>query len=299
MLFGVHVYDQAIGGDPIARFTGARSALRVLELPRSAEGRALVETGTGQGQFRVRGYVPVKELPLYANRPVPVVPSHVWIGAGHPIQFRNADAETITVEKRMEFPFNQAFVARTSCAALALEPTRTTPAEIPGNARGYVLEKESLELFDRPSRGAEAIMWLQRGLVEPGPLFWSDESKGGWVHIELHGAVDISGWAKKSALRRLPKGELVDQFPPPALVSTGPRLKLADGGTLVKVPAAIDLLGAAKKKAKTIGQIEAGTEVIIVDRVAQWVSVMPNSMHLAPPEGRQFWASAAAIRPAK
>ncbi len=299
MLFGVTVYNAATGGEPIARFTGARTALRVLELPRSASGRALVETGTGRGQFRIRGYVAVKDLPLYLNRPVPVVPSHVWLSAGYRVQFRNADAKVITVEKRMEFPFNQVFVAQTTCSALSLEPARTPPPEIPGNARGYLLEKETLELFDRPSRDAEPIMWLQRGLVDPGPLFWSTERKGSWVQVELHEAVDISGWVKKRALRRLPKGELADQFPPPALISTGPRLKLSDDATLVKVSMGVDLLGAAKKNAPKIGRIEPDTEVYIVDRVAQWVSVMPKSMHVAPPEGRQFWAPAAAFRPAK
>ncbi len=299
MLFGVAVYNDAVDGKPIARFTGARTAMRVLELPRQASGRALIETGTGRGQFRVRGYLAVKDLPLYLNRPVTVVPSHVWLGAGYRIAFRNADAKVITVEMRMEFPFHQVFVAQTSCAALSLEAVRRPPAEIPGNARGYVLEKESLELFDRPSRDAEPIMWLQRGLVDPGPLFWSTERKGSWIHVELHEAVDISGWVKKRALRRLPKGELVDQFPPPTLISTGPRLKLGDDATLVKVSVAVDLLGEAKKNAPKIGQIEPETEVYIVDRVAQWVSVMPKSMHLAPPEGRQFWAPAAAFRPAK
>jgi hypothetical protein len=301
MLFGVKIYSDAQAGKAIARFTGARSALRVLELPRTAAGRALVETGTGQGagQFRVKGYVAVKDLPLYLKHAVPVVPSHVWIGSAHRIQFRNADPMMVTVEMRMEFPFHQVFVAQTTCATLALEPKAAPPPEIAGNARGYVLEKESLELYDRPGRDAEPIMWLQRGLVEPGPLFWSTERKGSWIRVELHGAVDVSGWAKKRALRRLPKGELVDEFPPPSNFSTGPRLKLSDTATLVKVPNAVELLGAAKKNAPKIGLIEPGTEVYIVDRVAQWVSVMPKSMHLAPPDGQQFWAPSAAFKRAK
>ncbi|HVR21275.1 MAG TPA: hypothetical protein VMS65_16290, partial [Polyangiaceae bacterium] len=52
------------GGRPIARFAGPEAALVVSGLSTATPPRARIETGIGQGGFRVRGFVDARKLPI-------------------------------------------------------------------------------------------------------------------------------------------------------------------------------------------------------------------------------------------
>ena len=69
------------GGRPIARFGGPETPLVVSGLSTATPPRARIETGIGQGGFRVRGFLDARKLPLATTENVAVVPGHVWIGA--------------------------------------------------------------------------------------------------------------------------------------------------------------------------------------------------------------------------
>src|SRR6187399_673511 len=64
-------------GHVVARFSGAATPLLVSDFPVDAHGRVRVETGTGAGGFRIRGFLPVADLPLYTAVDVPLIAEHV------------------------------------------------------------------------------------------------------------------------------------------------------------------------------------------------------------------------------
>jgi hypothetical protein len=52
------------------------------------------------------------------------------------------------------------------------------------------------------------------------------------------------------------------------------------------------LRAAATEAAVEIGGIDAGVDVVLVDVVAGWASVMPTSQAFAPSGAAQFWVRA-------
>jgi hypothetical protein len=273
-------------GRAIARFGGPETSLVVSGFSTATPPRARVETGVGQGGFRVRGFVPAATLPVAAAENLPIVPERVWIGARRGVTVTAVTRDAIHVEKRLSTPFAQTFTAFTSCRKLALGnpvPPGHSPA---GDARGYALRAPSLVLYDAP-RG-KPISRLLKALATPAVLFFGVEDASGWVRLEYHGEVVIDAWANASDIQALPRGETLDQLVAPSSSRRSARLALTGAPRVVRAPRDVPLRAAASD-GEPIGVIEAGAETYVVDVVAGWASVLPRALDVMPPENGRFW----------
>lgn len=284
------IYDEA--GQVVARFSGGKSPLAASEFPSDASGRAKVETALGSGGFKIRGYVEASKIPLYTSYSVPVVTGHIWIRPNQAVTFVAGAPGKLKVQKAVTMPLHQTFSAWAPCSGLALSAGPPPGWDVPGDARGYVLKRDSLELFDDGAPGATLVATLRRSPAADGVLFFSTEQRGGFVHIVYQGQVTIDGWARSSDLSALPRGETMDQQAPPVVRRNAPRLGLANTPKVVKPTREIPLRVSAKDTAPVIGVIEPGTETYVMDVMAGWASVLPQSLHVTPPEGSHFWVKA-------
>jgi hypothetical protein len=273
-------------GRPLARFSGAETSVVVAGLSMSNPPRARIETGIGQGGFRVRGYIDAQKLPIATSENVPVVSGQVLIGARRSVSVRSVTPAKVQIEKKVTAPFDQTFTAFTSCSRLAFGtpvPPGWSPA---GHARGFVLRKSTLELFDRPDGDAVSVLHKASGVS--GVLFFSTEERGTWVRLEYHGDVVIDAWARKSDLEALARGETMDQLASSPFVRGPARLALPNAPRVAKAPREIALRNVAKD-GDPIGIIEAGAEAYVLDVVAGWASVLPKALDVMPVENGQFW----------
>jgi len=281
------IYDAS--GQVIARFSGGESPLRASEFPNDASGRVRVETAIGRGGFRISGAIELGKLPLHTAYSVPIVAGHLWIRPNQSVSPVAGAPGKLKIQKSLTFPLHQTFTAWAPCSALTFAAGTPPGWTVPGNARGYVLKRESLDLYDEPAPGATVIATLQRSPAAAGVLFFSTEQRGGFVRVEHQGEIAVDAWAKAGDLAALPRGETMDQQTPPRSQRTPPRLSLSAAPKVVRPTKEVPLRGAAKDSAPVIGVIEIGTETYVMDVMAGWASVMPQSLHVIPPEGAHFW----------
>ncbi len=275
-----------MGGRAIARFSGSEASIIVAGLSTANPARARVETGTGQGGFRVRGFVDAQKLPFFVSENVPVVAGRVWIGARRGVNVVGATREKLKVEKRMTTPFQQTFTTWTSCSKLGLG-TAVPPGWSPaGDARGFVLRKGSLELHDA-ARGS-VVSVLQKAPDLAGVLFFSTEQTESFVHVQYQGEVGIDAWVRATDVQALARGETMDALATQPPARSPARLALPTSPRLVRAPREIPLRAAAKD-GEPIGAIEAGAETYVLDVVAGWASVLPKALDVMPAENGQFW----------
>ncbi|MBN2194086.1 MAG: hypothetical protein JW751_14820 [Polyangiaceae bacterium] len=285
------IYDKPVGGAVVGRFTGGPSGFRIGDLPGDAStSRAQVATGIGTGGFRLVGYVEVAKVPFFTTRRVAANPDHLWIGAQREVRVVGAHADEVEVEKRLTEPLRQTFRALVPCGALALVPRSPPDWSVPGNARGYVVAKDQMELYDQAGRDRALVTVLN---LANGMLLWSQEARDGLVHVQYHGEIVLDAWAKEGHLRALPPGETLDVAAAPTRRPGSPQLRIADVPREVVTKREVTLRAGAGDGAAVIGTIEPNTPTYILDMVAGWVSVLPKSLHVAPPNQGQFWASAA------
>jgi hypothetical protein len=173
------------------------------------------------------------------------------------------------------------------CDAFTLServPSGFTP---PGGARGYVLARERANLYSA-ARG-DVVTSIERASGGPGGLLWSSEREGSWVHVEHHGDVTLDAWAKAEDLSPLPPGETMDQLAPSTTVPGTPRIQVQGVSKTVRIGSAVSIRGAASDASAVIGSIESGVEVMVLDTVAGWASVVPKGLSIMPAGSNQFW----------
>jgi hypothetical protein len=240
----------------------------------------------------LNGFIGVNALPIYTQQPLPVYPGHIWIAAARSIRVTAAAPGKLRVEKRVTTPIAQIFSAWAPCRALTLTPSVPYAWSPPGEARGYVVEQQRIDLFESPS--GRVIAGITRGTGATPILTWSTENSGAWVHIEYHGDVVFDAWARAAELTPLPEGETLDQVTPVVGHRSAPRLKLA-GAEVVRTIRPMPVLATASDRGRKVGQIDAGSEIYVTHTVAGWASVLPRAMNLLPPDGKHFWVKAADI----
>lgn len=279
----VSMYDAPTGGQEIAHFTGGKVGIAITTFPDTSGGRAVVET-TG---FRVKGFVRARDLPVYTTRSVPVYAGHVWIGDGQKVSVVGASPGKLRVEKSMTWPVAGIYQGWAPCDALTLSeriPSGWTP---PGGARGWVGKGDHVDLYSGP-RG-DVVTGLDRAGDGPGILLWGTEREGAWIHVEHHGDVTIDAWARAQDLAPLPPGETMDQLAPARSVAGTPKIQVQGQSKVVRVAAPVVLRTAASDAAGVLGGIDAGVEVLVLDVVAGWASVIPKNLALSPAGSNQFW----------
>jgi hypothetical protein len=292
MPFGLSIYDQARGGTPIARFTGASTALAASDFFAQRGKRAQVRTGTGTGSFRIAGWVDADDVPIFTKEKVPVVSGHLWIAADRQVSVTSAGRAKLRIERKASSPIQQTFTTWASCSSLHLTERSPSGHTVPGHARGYVVKRDSVELFDDADADRKSVTVLRRDPSSTGILLWSERKRGEWVNVEYHGDVILDAWARAAQLSALPPGETMDQQRPPSVRRSAPRLKLAETPRVVRTTKELPIRVGASDTAKVIGRVEAGTETYVLDIVAGWASVLPKSLHVAPHGDGQFWVKA-------
>jgi hypothetical protein len=210
---GTPVFDAATGGRVVAMFSGAFSPLTMTELPTdAATGRARVQTSNGSATFRIDGYVAPSSVRLFTTRDLPVASAHVWISNGREVKLARATGDTLGIEMLVAGSDKQTVRADAPCDALALERLPAPPFEVPKNARGYLMKKATIDLYDAPKG---SVVFQIRMTEGTGQLFWSTEAKLGYVHVMSRSDLTVDAWARLSELDPLRRGEMMDQLVPP------------------------------------------------------------------------------------
>lgn len=280
-------------GRKLARFSGGESAVTLLAPPGSGSDLARIETGNGRGSFRLAGFIKASELRLFASHDLPVVSGHVWLGAGTRVVAAGSSGGKVRVEKQLSTPFNQRFSALAECSALTFTPPTPAGFTVPGAARVFLMKESQLELYgDVPPVGSP-LFTLQRATSVDSVRFFSNEQRGGFVHVRYQGDVNIDAWAKAGELTPLPRGETSDVPPGSYTMSTPPQLQLPQTPRTVRTTRELPLRVAARDNEPPVGVIEAETDVYVMDTVAGWANVLPKSLHILPAGELSFWVKSA------
>lgn len=284
---GSALYDSASGASELATFTGGTVPLTVVALPDTAAagGRAQIVTAG----FRLKGFVRAKDIPVFTARTVPVHAGHVWIAEGRKVSIIGASGGRVHVERSVTFPMSGSFHGWAPCDSLSLSQ-KVGVGFTPGDGmRGYVAKKERVELMSAP-RG-DVVVAIEPS-AENGVLLWGSDRSGNWIHVEHHGDVILDGWVRMQDVSALPPGETMDQQVPPITLPGSPKLQLQGNAKTVTTASEVPLRARGSEASPLIGAIEAGTEVLVLDVVAGWASVVPKSLMVMPPANASFYARA-------
>jgi hypothetical protein len=279
----VAVYDGATGGREIAHFTGAKVELSVSSFPDSSSGRAVIETSG----FRIKGFARARDLPVYTARSVPVSAGHVWIGEGRRVAIIGGAPGRLHAERALASPLSGNFQGWAPCEAFTLTERVPSGWSPPGGARGYVMARERISLYSAP-RG-DVVTSIERAGGGPSVLLWSMDREGSWVHVVRHADVLLDAWAKAEDVSPLPPGETMDQLAPSTSVPGTPRIVAQGQSKTVRVASPVSIRIGASDTAGVIGGVDAGVEIMVLDTVAGWASVVPKALTVAPSGSLQFW----------
>jgi hypothetical protein len=279
-------------GRLLARFSGAPTLLVADSFPSRAGGRVRVTTGTGKGSFRVQGFTPVAEIPLYSMAPIAVSPGHVWIAAGKSLAYLSSGRNALRIEKRVAVPFDQSFRAWAPCASIAFEPP-ALPSSTPGGiAQSYVIRRSRLELLGEPRRPEARLLTLLPSPQPPQALFSGREQRGEWVRVEHQGELIIDAWARAVDLQALPRGQGLDRLAPQSVSPVSARLAVQGEPRVVRAVREVPFRARADDSEAPLGVIEAEAEAFVLEVVGGWVSVMPKALEVVPRPDGQFWVRA-------
>jgi len=276
-------------GQPLARFSGGESAVTLVAPPAEGSELTKIETGTGRGSFRLAGFVKASELRLYTNAAVPIVSGHLWFGVGTRVVAAGSSEGKVRVEKLLTTPFNQRFSASADCTALGFASPTPPAFSLPNGARVFLMKGDALELFGSlPPTGA-ALFTLRRSAQVDSVRFYSREQRGGFVHVQYQGEVNVDAWARAEQLTPLPRGETIDPPQSSYTLSSPPQLQLPTPPRSVKSQRELPLRSAPRDSEPPLGVVEPDTEVFVMESAAGWAKVLPKSLHVLPYGERAFW----------
>lgn len=284
---GTQIHDAVKDGRVIAELTGAVVPLQMSEIPNDpTQGRAKLVTSNGVATVRLEGYVAPSSVVVYSAKDIPVAAGHVWISDGQKIKLTKAQTSQLTAEMTIAGSQSQTTKGTAGCDSFALEKGTVTTFQVPGNGRGYQMKSTSLELFDDANGASIFTLNMLEGT---GQLFWSTESKAGFVHLQMRGDITVDAWAKWSALTPLKKGEMMDQAIPSQTVITGASLSLDKAPPLLKATKDIPIRARRDEKEKAIGVVETGAEFYVTETVTGWANILPKHLGMTPPADGGFW----------
>jgi hypothetical protein len=217
---------------------------------------------------------------------VPIAAGHVWISDGQKVKLTKAQTNQLTGEMTIAGSSTQVVKGTAGCDSFALEKGTVTTFQVPGNGRGYQMKNALIDLYDDANG---AVVFTLHMLEGTGQLFWSTESKAGFVHLRMRGDIAVDAWAKWSAVTPLKKGEMMDQAIPGSTAVTGAALSLDKPPPLLKATKDIPIRLRRDANEKTIGVIETGAEFYVTETIVGWANVMPKHLGLTPPKDSGFW----------
>lgn len=283
----VQVFDTASGGQPIARFTGARTPLYVSELPadpRSARAFVATSTGGGDATVRIQGWVQAASIPVFAARDVAVSP-HVAIAAGTRVEMLRTGSDGIEVQLAIAGTTGQTVRGKASCDALALSPP---PAVDATGTRHWISKGGSVALYDAPNGNVVFSLQLSGENVQ---AFWSTEQRGTFLRVESRSDVVLRGWVRLADVQPVKPGELRGKYVPPQ-APAGSVVRLPDDPPLARVVREVPVHADADRTSKVLGAVEPGAEIYVLSTIAGYVSVLPKGLGIMAPERKGFWIPA-------
>ena len=300
---GTAIFDARSGGHAVATFSGAVQALTLDDFPADpTAGRARVRTSLGASSLRIDGWVAAADVAVFTRRDVPVQSGHVAIADAQRVRLVSASGHAggdprtlgLGIEVTVAGTGGQTVRALAPCDALALQPGAATVMAVPGNGRGYLSKLRAVELFDQPAGSAVFSLQVMEGASH---LFWSTETRGGFVHVTARGNLAIDAWARLGSLEPLKKGEMMDQFLAPTTAVAGAQLALDRPPRLLTAAREIPLRAHRDEKETPIGAIEAGAEVYVMETLSGWTNVLPRNLALRPADDGGFWVPSAELSP--
>lgn len=284
---GLQIFDAPSGGRVIGSFSGAFASLRLSDFPANpSTDRARVSTSTGTGSVRLDGWVVPATIPVYTARDLSVMGGHVWISTAQKVKLVQAAAGSLTGEVTILGTDGQTTKASGPCDAFTLQRGTPTAMEVPGNGRGYLMKTTSIELFDAPNGNAVFSLNMNEGSAQ---LFWSTESRAGFVHVKARSDLTLDAWARFRDLEPLKKGEMMDQFIPPTTAIQGAQLALDPPPRVVRATKEIPIRLKRDAKDTPIGAVEVGAEIYVLQTMTGWSSILPRSLALTSPDEGGFW----------
>jgi hypothetical protein len=285
------VYSAATGGVRIASFSGAFAPLKATNFPAdSGNGRVQINTAGG---FRIEGFTDARAIPVWAARDIPVVADHLWISGGRSLRVLGAQPGKLRVELPARGSLAQAVTATVGCDALSFGKVPPPLFEVPGNARGYVAKRGEVDLHG--SASGDLAYTLHASGDGSGLLLWSTETRGAYVRVVSRFELFVDAWVKRADLKPLPRGEMMDQLVPPEVVQNPPQLALSSFVSVVQASRPVAIHFGRGDATPTIGELETGAEVYVIDLILGWASVVPKSLHIMPPEEKGFWVKASEL----
>jgi hypothetical protein len=287
---GAQLFDALSGGRAFATFTGAAQALTLSELPADpTTGRARASTSLGSASLRLEGWMAPAAVAVFTAREVAVAPGHVWISEAQHVRLVQATSGTLTAEIVVPGSGGQALRATAPCDAWSLQPGAPAATAVPGDARGYLTRGPSVELYDDPAGSALLTLRAAEGAAQ---LFWSTESRAGFVHVRARGTLTVDAWARLRELEPLKKGEMMDQFVAPTTAVGGATLKLDNEPRVARAPRDLAVRARREEKDRPIGVVEAGAEIFVMETMMGWTNVLPRNLALTPADDGGFWIPA-------
>ena len=285
----VSIFSDRTGGTAVATFATQDVALDLFDFPSAPSGRARVRTGKGSASLRIEGFLEASKVPISARNDLPIAPDHVWIGKGQVVHLEGASKGVLAVGMTLAAT-QQKLHAKATCSALAIGNVLGDDLGPPPTAKKWLLKNASLDLYGDASGSASTIFTIEVPYAESGMLLYSSDSLGIYQHVRHWGPIVIDAWAKSSELKPLPKGEMLDELAGPNAITVNPaKLQVQGAVKEVASPKDLPVRLAANDAAKSIGTLESGATVIVLDTVAGWSRIYPKGLELLPPDGKDFW----------
>ncbi len=284
---GTPVYDAALGGSVVARFTGRPVPVTVSDL---GAARVSLRTGDGSDGVRITGYLEQRALAVETRVPIAVIPGHVWINASERVEIAAADATNVRVIARLAEPVQGEFVAWTGCETIGLAPVGVLRQTLWQPATPYASQSTNLALFDEPTSTARRLITL---VTTPKFVLWGIQQQGQFVRVRHRSAIIIDAWVRSGDVTRLAEDEVYAALPKPSPAPVARLLELTVPGDAPRIVTTSEVALRTAQAGPVIGAIEPRTALLVLGTSDGWTKVLPERLELAPAEGAGFWVAAA------
>ena len=287
------LFDAPTGGRVIAKFIGNFVPMQLSDIPADPlNARSKLVTSNGGGSIRLEGFVATSVIPVYTTRDIPVMAGNVWITSAQKGQVVTATSSSVIFEMTVAGSRNQKVRGTTTCDALALQRGTPVPMEVPGNGRGYLTKEPTIDIYTQPN--GDVVFSLQM-LEGSSQLFWSTETRAGFVHVRSRADIAIDGWVRWKDLDPLKKGEMMDQYIPPQQAVAGGQLQMDKPPRIATATKEMLIRARRDERERPIGAVEVGAEFYVMETVAGWTNVLPKALHILPPDDGGFWVLASEV----
>jgi hypothetical protein len=185
----------------------------------------------------------------------------------------------------------QTLIGEGSCSQIHAGQVSIPEVEMDKSAQRWVLRKTTTDLWD--FAGGSSIFSLTIATPESGVLLYSTENSGGFAHVHHDVGVVIDAWVRLADLKSFPRSEMLDSLGAVTAASVSPASLKVDGTPkTVTLSQDVAVRFAANDKAKTIGVLESGAEIVVIDSLAGWARVLPKKLEIIPPDGMDYWVKA-------